>query len=96
MLGQTLEGIPWGLFIANAPAYSSEVVPIKLRSTVLATLQMSWSLGKPSYFRDETDFYTDTRIGSVIVAAVTYAYNGRDDQWSWRLPMALQWIFPVS
>lgn len=29
---QILEGIPWGIFIANAPAYCSEIVPIKLRA----------------------------------------------------------------
>jgi SP family general alpha glucoside:H+ symporter-like MFS transporter len=44
-VGQLLEGIPWGLFIANSPAYASEVVPIVLRGACTATLQMSWSIG---------------------------------------------------
>jgi len=35
-------------------------------------------------------------IGQIIVSAATYAYNQRDDQWAWRLPLALQWLFPVS
>lgn len=35
-------------------------------------------------------------IGSVIVAGATYGFNKRDDQWAWRIPLALQWIFPVS
>jgi MFS transporter, SP family, general alpha glucoside:H+ symporter len=35
-------------------------------------------------------------IGGIIVAAATYAYNQRNDQWAWRVPLALQWIFPVS
>lgn len=35
-------------------------------------------------------------IGSVIVAGAAYGYNQRTDQWSWRIPLALQWIFPVS
>ena len=35
-------------------------------------------------------------IGGIIVAAVTYGFNKRDDQWAWRVPLALQWIFPVS
>lgn len=77
-IGQAFEGVPWGFFIANGPAYASEVVPIVLRATTTATLQMSWS------------------IGSIIVAAATYGYNKRDDQWAWRVPLALQWIFPVS
>lgn len=78
MIGQAFEGVPWGFFIANSPAYASEVVPLRLRAAVTATLQMSWS------------------IGSIIVAGATYAYNGLDNQWEWRVPLALQWIFPVS
>jgi hypothetical protein len=35
-------------------------------------------------------------IGSIIVAAATYGYNKRNDEWAWRVPLALQWIFPVS
>ncbi|KAK2071665.1 hypothetical protein P8C59_006071 [Phyllachora maydis] len=43
--GQALEGVPWGIFIANSPAYASEVVPLVLRGATTATLQMSWSIG---------------------------------------------------
>ena len=78
MIGQAFEGVPWGFFIANAPAYASEVVPLVLRGACTATLQMSWS------------------IGQIIVSAATLAYNQRSDQWAWRVPLALQWIFPVS
>ncbi|CAG9984146.1 unnamed protein product [Clonostachys byssicola] len=76
-VGQALEGVPWGMFIANAPAYASEVVPLALRGACTATLQMAWS------------------IGGIIVAGVTYATNKRQDEWAWRLPLALQWIFPA-
>jgi SP family general alpha glucoside:H+ symporter-like MFS transporter len=34
-------------------------------------------------------------IGSIIVAAATYGYNKRDDEWAWRVPLALQWLFPT-
>ncbi|KAF7714748.1 MFS-type Sugar/inositol transporter [Penicillium ucsense] len=76
-VGQALEGVPWGLFIANSPAYASEIVPLALRGACTATLQMSWS------------------IGGIIVAAATYGINQRNDEWAWRLPLALQWIFPT-
>lgn len=78
VIGQTFEGIPWGFFIANSPAYASEVVPLALRGACTASLQMAWS------------------VGGIIVAAVTYGYNQRKDEWAWRVPLALQWIFPVS
>lgn len=42
---QFLEGIPWGIFIANAPAYCSEIVPIKLRAPATQMLQMFWAIG---------------------------------------------------
>ncbi|PYH97632.1 general substrate transporter, partial [Aspergillus ellipticus CBS 707.79] len=45
VIGQAFEGIPWGFFIANSPAYASEIVPISLRAACTATLQMSWSIG---------------------------------------------------
>ncbi|KAF2856942.1 general substrate transporter [Plenodomus tracheiphilus IPT5] len=77
VIGQAFEGVPWGLFIANSPAYASEVVPLVLRGACTATLQMSWS------------------IGSIIVAACCLGFNGRSDEWSWRGPLALQWMFPA-
>lgn len=76
-VGQALEGVPWGFFIAIGPAYASEIVPLALRGACTATLQMSWS------------------IGSIIVAGATLGYNKRMDEWAWRGPLALQWIFPV-
>jgi len=42
---QILEGIPWGIFIANAPAYCSEIVPIQLRAPATQMLQMFWAVG---------------------------------------------------
>ena len=42
---QVLEGIPWGIFIANAPAYCSEITPLRLRAPATQMLQMFWALG---------------------------------------------------
>ena len=61
-----MEGLPWGIFIANAPAYCSEIVPIQLRAPCTQMLQMFWA------------------IGSIIVGAVTYVYNGHDDPSAYR------------
>jgi len=77
VVGQALEGVPWGFFIANSPAYASEIVPLALRGACTATLQMSWS------------------IGSIIVAGATYGYTNKPGPWAWRVPLALQWIFPT-
>jgi SP family general alpha glucoside:H+ symporter-like MFS transporter len=45
LLSQLLEGIPWGIFIANAPAYCSEITPIQLRAPATQMLQMFWAIG---------------------------------------------------
>jgi SP family general alpha glucoside:H+ symporter-like MFS transporter len=74
---QILEGIPWGIFIANAPAYCSEIVPLRLRAPATQMLQMFWA------------------IGSIIVGAVTYVYNTHLGEEAYKIPIALQWLFPT-
>lgn len=76
-VAQLLEGLPWGIFIANAPAYCSEIVPLRLRAPATQMLQMFWA------------------IGSIIVGAVTYCYNPRLDTAAFRIPIAIQWMFPT-
>ncbi|KAK0718049.1 general substrate transporter [Lasiosphaeria miniovina] len=76
-VAQLLEGVPWGIFIANAPAYCSEIVPMKLRAPATQMLQMFWA------------------IGSILVGGVTYALQGRTDASCYRIPIALQWMFPT-
>ncbi|KAH8881104.1 sugar transporter [Thozetella sp. PMI_491] len=76
-VAQLLEGLPWGIFIANAPAYCSEIVPIQLRAPATQMLQMFWA------------------IGSIIVGGVTYHYNPNLDETAYRIPIALQWMFPT-
>lgn len=44
-VAQLLEGLPWGIFIANAPAYCSEIVPLRLRAPATQMLQMFWAIG---------------------------------------------------
>ncbi|PMD45981.1 sugar transporter [Hyaloscypha variabilis F] len=74
---QILEGIPWGIFIANAPAYCSEIVPLRLRAPATQMLQMFWA------------------IGSIIVGGITYHYQSKDSPEAYRIPIALQWMFPT-
>ncbi|TGO36907.1 hypothetical protein BHYA_0111g00070 [Botrytis hyacinthi] len=74
---QILEGIPWGIFIANAPAYCSEIVPLRLRAPATQMLQMFWA------------------IGALIVGGITYHYQSKNDPSAYRVPIALQWMFPT-
>ncbi|KAK1761928.1 MFS sp general alpha glucoside:H+ symporter [Phialemonium atrogriseum] len=76
-VSQLLEGVPWGIFIANAPAYCSEIVPIKLRAPATQMLQMFWA------------------VGAIIVGGVCYVYESKNDASAYRVPIALQWMFPT-
>lgn len=76
-VSQLLEGVPWGIFIANAPAYCSEITPIQLRAPATQMLQMFWA------------------IGAIIVGGVTFYYNEFDGAKAYRVPIALQWMFPT-
>ncbi|KAF1919804.1 maltose permease MAL61 [Ampelomyces quisqualis] len=77
LVAQLLEGVPWGIFIANAPAYCSEITPIQLRAPATQMLQMFWA------------------IGAIIVGGVAYSFNQRLDPSAYRIPIALQWMFPT-
>ncbi|KAJ4336574.1 hypothetical protein N0V87_005281 [Didymella glomerata] len=76
-VSQLLCGITWGVFIANAPAYCSEITPIQLRAPATQMLQMFWA------------------IGAMIVGGACYAYNETPGQEAYRIPIALQWMFPT-
>lgn len=93
-VSQLLEGIPWGIFIANAPAYCSEITPIQLRAPATQMLQMFWAIGAiivggvtyryngrndPSAYRYILLQFTSTSTA-----------NRRP-----RIPIALQWMFPT-
>ncbi|RSH95538.1 hypothetical protein EHS25_000630 [Saitozyma podzolica] len=46
LLGQMLCGIPWGVFAALAPAYSSELCPIGLRGYLTTYVNLCWVIGQ--------------------------------------------------
>ncbi|KAF5661200.1 mfs sp general alpha glucoside:h+ symporter [Fusarium heterosporum] len=77
LISQLFEGIPWGIFVANSPAYCSEIVPLQLRAPATQMLQMFWA------------------VGAIIVGGVAYHFNDLDTQQAYRIPIALQWMFPT-
>jgi SP family general alpha glucoside:H+ symporter-like MFS transporter len=45
-VGQILCGVPWGMFTTLAPAFSSEVVPLALRSYLETWVVTCWGIGQ--------------------------------------------------
>lgn len=77
LLGQFACGLPWGVFISCAPAYASEVLPLRLRV----------------YFTSWTNMCFI--IGQLIAAGVLAGLVTRPDEWAYRIPFALQWLWPA-
>ncbi|KAM0544224.1 hypothetical protein ACHAPJ_011913 [Fusarium lateritium] len=77
LVSQLMEGIPWGMFVANSPAYCSEIVPLQLRAPATQMLQMFWA------------------VGAIIVGGVAFHFNDLDTAQAYKIPIALQWMFPT-
>jgi SP family general alpha glucoside:H+ symporter-like MFS transporter len=93
-VAQLLEGIPWGIFIANAPAYCSEITPIQLRAPATQMLQMFWAIG--AIIVGGVTYHYNTRLDEEAYRYILFRFtsncfaNGRS-----RIPIALQWMFPT-
>lgn len=72
-----MDRIPWGMFATIGPAYSSELLPMTLRSYLTAYTNMCFA------------------IGQFISAGVLQSLLNRPDEWSYRIPYAVQWVWPV-
>ncbi|CAG9962881.1 unnamed protein product [Clonostachys byssicola] len=76
-VGQLLCGIPWGMFTTLAPAFSSEIAPLILRSYLETWVVCCWG------------------IGQFFSYAVLFSLNDWDSQWAYRIPFAIQWLWPI-
>lgn len=81
-VGQFFEGVPWGFFIANSPAYASEIVPLALRGFATSTIQMCWSIGGIVVGAVTCEF-TERRSRAVLI--ILDHYNQRNDEWAYRM-----------
>lgn len=77
LVGQLLQGVPWGIFQTLTTAYASEIVPVALRAYLTTYVNLCWV------------------IGQFIAAGVLKGMLQRQDEWGYRIPFALQWMWPV-
>ena len=77
LVGQILNGFPWGVFATTAPCYASEVLPTALRTYMTSYTNMCFI------------------IGQLISAGVLKGFSTRQDEWGYRIPFALQWVWPI-
>ncbi|KAL7420667.1 hypothetical protein Q5752_004618 [Cryptotrichosporon argae] len=77
LVGEILQGIPWGVFQTLTTAYAAEVTPVALRPYLTAYVNLCWVLGQ------------------VIASGVLRGVLDWDSQWAFRVPFALQWVWPL-
>ncbi|WRT65342.1 uncharacterized protein IL334_002285 [Kwoniella shivajii] len=77
LVGEILQGIPWGVFQTLTTAYAAEISPVALRPYLTAYVNLCWVLGQ------------------VIASGVLRGVLTWDSQWAYRLPFALQWLWPA-
>lgn len=65
------------MFTTLAPAYSSEVAPLVLRSYLETWIVCCWG------------------IGQFVSYGVIFSLNTRRDEWAYRIPFAIQWLWIV-
>lgn len=79
LAGEILLGIPWGVFQTITTTYASEVCPIQLRAYLTTYVNLCWVIGQ--------------LIASGALKGITSTMA--NDQWTYRIPMALQWVWPI-
>ena len=78
LVGEMLCGIPWGVFQTLTTTYASEVCPVVLRAYLTTYVNVCWVFGQ--------------LIASGVLRALVN--KGPDDEWAFRIPFALQWLWP--
>ncbi|ORY66948.1 alpha glucoside transporter [Leucosporidium creatinivorum] len=77
VIGEVLQGIPWGIFQTLTTAYAAEVCPTALRPILTSYVNACWV------------------IGQLLASGVLRGLLSRTDEWAYRIPFALQWIWPA-
>jgi SP family general alpha glucoside:H+ symporter-like MFS transporter len=77
LVGEILQGIPWGVFQTMTTAYASEVAPVVLRPYLTTYVNLCWVMGQ------------------FIASGVLRSFLTHTDQWAYRVPFAIQWMWPL-
>lgn len=93
--GEILCGLPWGAFQTLTTTYAAEISPMQLRPFLTTYVNMCVSTCFLCFPRSTSDRLWQWVIGQLISAGVLRGLLHRTDEWGWRIPYALQWVFPL-
>jgi SP family general alpha glucoside:H+ symporter-like MFS transporter len=102
-VGELLCGLPWGAFSSVSVSdrrVDREVVVLKEWTGRELTTQSAVSYASevcPTALRGYLTTYVNLCwvIGQFIAAGVLLGVQDRTDQWAYKIPFAIQWIWPV-
>lgn len=77
LVGQILQGLPWGVFQTLTTSYAAEVTPVALRPYLTTWVNGCWV------------------VGQLIASGILRATVNRTDHWAYKIPYAIQWVWPV-
>jgi MFS transporter, SP family, general alpha glucoside:H+ symporter len=81
-------------FATTSPAYASEVLPVQLRVYMTSWTNMYFAHLSLAFDRGLTGLSRCFIIGQFISAGVLRGFVHREDAWGYRIPYALQWVWP--
>lgn len=92
LIGEICMGIPWGMWQSLSTAYASEVCPVALRSYLTTYVNLCWVMGPyyDMFLLGARVGLTRFFLGQLVASGVLRALLSRTDQWSYRIPFALQ------
>lgn len=90
-IGYHLCGWAWGTFQASCVSYASEITPVSPPHSLKGRADHKVAL------RGYLTTYVNLCwiIGQFLAAGVLKAMANRTDEWAYRIPFAIQWIWPI-
>jgi SP family general alpha glucoside:H+ symporter-like MFS transporter len=79
-VGELLCGLSWGVFTTMAPAFASEVTPLVLRGYLETFVVLCWGIGQ---------LISYGVLDGLIESGASLT------NYAWRIPFAVQWVWPV-
>ena len=93
LVGEILIGIPLGVFQTLTVTYASEVCPVVLRAYLTTYVNLCWVIGQ--FIASGKTLGIPSEPWLIDLLGVLRALVQRTDQWAYRIPFAIQWIWPI-
>lgn len=95
LIGLICMGVPWGVFQTLTTTYAAEVCPTQLRAHLTTYVNLLVVPLSPGIVITLLTISSCWVIGQFLASGVLKGVSNRNDQWGYRIPYALQWVWPV-